>query len=285
MSSQPAYCKPVQIHCPGFEISSTDTVVDVGCGAGDVCVYAAHLGAAVIGIDIEECLVDQTRRNMANLTPRSFQGIVSDCDPIPLPDATADVVVCTEVLEHVPDPAKLLSELARIGKPGARYLISVPHPASESVMRKIAPEWYWQPPFHIHVYEPDQLDSLIAQSGLKVETRHNAGFYWSMFWFLQMAAGMDHPYRFPENPMLAAWDEVATGLASTEKGKWVLESLDSLVPKSQVRLATKVVQPQRVDQPSSLPGPIRSRSRLKRAVRDGSLRLGHYALRWSVRRA
>src|SRR5690349_17275109 len=118
---------------PAFEITSDDTVVDVGCGAGALCRCAGMVGADVIGIDIHPDLVADTIEMMRAVPARSFRGIVCDSDPIPLPDATASVVISTEVLEHVDDPARFLAELVRIGKPGARYLFTVPDPASELI--------------------------------------------------------------------------------------------------------------------------------------------------------
>ncbi|CAN5687632.1 hypothetical protein BH23PLA1_BH23PLA1_09200 [soil metagenome] len=270
--------RPVQIDFPGFEIAEGETVVDVGCGVGDVCVYAGHRGAHVVGLDIEDLLVDRAHEAMRDVPARSFRGIVSNCDPIPLPDASADVIVCTEVLEHVEDPSKFLAELARIGKPGARYLISVPHPTSEAVMRRIAPDWYFRHPFHVHVYEPERLDALLIASGLEVLGRHDSGFYWSMSWFLKMTVGMADPYILPEHPMIDAWDTVASHLAEHARGHDVLRALDLLVPKSQVRIARKVGGRSLVrisDQPS----------RLKRWLRDGSIQIGGLDLRWSLRRS
>jgi SAM-dependent methyltransferase len=52
--------------------------------------------------------------------------IVSDITNIPEPDSSFDAVVCTEVLEHVPDPVAALRELARLVKPGGQLFITVP---------------------------------------------------------------------------------------------------------------------------------------------------------------
>lgn len=52
--------------------------------------------------------------------------IVSDITGIPQPDASFDVVLCTEVLEHVPDPVAALRELSRLVRPGGRIILTTP---------------------------------------------------------------------------------------------------------------------------------------------------------------
>ena len=52
--------------------------------------------------------------------------IVSDITAIPAPDGSFDVVLCTEVLEHVPDPLAALREFARLLKPGGRMILTAP---------------------------------------------------------------------------------------------------------------------------------------------------------------
>lgn len=275
--------RPQQIDFPGFDITGADIVVDVGCGEGLVCAYAGHQGADVVGLDIESSLIERVNETMRAVPARSFRGIVGDANPIPLPDGFASVVVATEVMEHVDDPSRFLAELARIGKPGARYLISVPDPASESIMRVVAPSWYWEKPLHIHVFEHHQVDSLIADAGLKVVDRYASGFYWSMWWFCRMALGMEHKYAPASDfPLLRAWDETMHQLLATPRGEEVLHRLDHLVPKSQVIVARK---PGRAASASSFGGPTWRAGRLKRALRDGAVRVGGFDIRWNIRRS
>ena len=107
---------------PGFKIAQADVVVDVGCGAGNASSFAAKHGAEVISLDIDPSVIENVKQRMQGLPTRSCQAFVSDCNPIPLPAECATVVLAMEVLEHVDDPAALLAELVRIGKPGARLL-------------------------------------------------------------------------------------------------------------------------------------------------------------------
>ena len=52
--------------------------------------------------------------------------IVSDIMDIPEPDASFDAVLCTEVLEHLPDPVRALDEMARLLRPGGMFIITAP---------------------------------------------------------------------------------------------------------------------------------------------------------------
>lgn len=52
--------------------------------------------------------------------------VVGDITNIPLPDEYADVVLCTEVFEHIPDPLSALPELARLLKPGGQLIFTAP---------------------------------------------------------------------------------------------------------------------------------------------------------------
>jgi ubiquinone/menaquinone biosynthesis C-methylase UbiE len=51
---------------------------------------------------------------------------VSDITQIPVPDASFDVILCTEVLEHVPRPIEALQEMVRVTKPGGRLFLTAP---------------------------------------------------------------------------------------------------------------------------------------------------------------
>lgn len=87
-------------------------MLDLGCGNKP---YQAWLGPAVrsyTGADI-----GADGQADVSLTPDA---------PLPFADATFDAVLCTQVLEHVCDLDLLLSELARVTRPGARIIVSMP---------------------------------------------------------------------------------------------------------------------------------------------------------------
>lgn len=264
---------------PGFPIGADDVVVDVGCGEGDACVFAGGLGAEVIATDFDPVVIDRIERRMQGVGARSFRALLSNSDPLPLPDSCADVVICTEVAEHVDDPRRFLAELARVGRPGARYLITVPDPASEEVMRRVAPDWYWQAPYHRHVYGPGQLDALLQEVGLSIVAGGSQGFYWSMWWLFRMAMDPRPLDPEPEAGPFRHWEAAWAALAETPRGADLAKALDGVLPKSQVRIARKPVAP------TWQAAPNRRLRRWKGHLRDGSARLGPFDLRWQLRRS
>jgi len=226
---------------PGFQITSADSVVDVGCGPGGASVFAAKQGAAVVSLDIDPATIEHLERRMTEVQPRSFQAFVSHCQPIPLAADHATVVLAMEVLEHVDDPANFLAELVRIGKPGARYLLSVPDPLSEAVQGKIAPAGYWSKPNHLRVFERDQFRGYVESAGLAVERQFFYGFYSSMWWSLRWAVREDDiPFGHSgRSALLRDWNKTWKGLLSSPHGQHIWKALENALPKSQAIIAQK----------------------------------------------
>jgi SAM-dependent methyltransferase len=123
----------------GLPVTADDVVLDVGCGDGGVARFCAARGAAIILADSDSEKVASAERFIASAGARSIQTVVSQSNPLPLADGVASIVISTEVLEHVDDPAEFLAELFRVGCSGARYLITVPDAAAETLQKSPSP--------------------------------------------------------------------------------------------------------------------------------------------------
>jgi len=268
------------------EIGPDDTVIDIGCGAGNACVAAGRLGAAVVAVDYGPELIAQVEERMRGVPARSFRAIVSDCNPIPLPDAAATVVICTEVIEHVDDPRSFAAELARIGKPGARYIVSVPAPGSEALMATVVHPNYFKKPAHQHIFKDGDFARLLESVGLEVvkSPRCPNNFYWAI-WCLLRAAGDPHgmaPRSGPPflPPVLEDWNKVWQALEASPGGAEAITYLDALLPRSQPLIARK---PGVLAATSPAHGPGIA-ARMKQLIKHGKVKMGRYEVHWNVRR-
>ncbi|MDI1300717.1 MAG: class I SAM-dependent methyltransferase [bacterium] len=90
------------------------SVINVGGSAGIIDHYLADHFARVIGVDIDEPAVAHAK---ATFQRENLEFQVGDALDLQFPDASFDVVVCSQVYEHVPDAAKMMSEIRRVLKP------------------------------------------------------------------------------------------------------------------------------------------------------------------------
>ena len=222
----------------GFPISDQDVVLDVGCGDAPFIRFCADQGAEVAFADIDQAKVNATEQALQATAAKSINPIVSDCNPLPLPDGYATKVISLEVLEHVDCPKTVLDELVRIGKSGAQYLITVPGTNIENLQKNgLAPPVYFEKPNHIRVFSEDELKALVESAGLVVESQSQFGFYWSLWWVFFWACKQD--LAPPWHPLLKAWTATWAELLSTEEGPRIKSKLDAFLPKTQLIIARK----------------------------------------------
>ncbi|GMQ91337.1 MAG: hypothetical protein BMS9Abin11_0645 [Gammaproteobacteria bacterium] len=96
------------------ELSSLD-MLDVGASTGIIDHFLSDHFNKIVGIDIDEKAIQYAQDNFSG---RNLVFNVGDAMQIDHPDESFDIVVCSHVYEHVPDPYKLMSEIRRVLKFG-----------------------------------------------------------------------------------------------------------------------------------------------------------------------
>jgi SAM-dependent methyltransferase len=123
--------------------------LDAGCGTAYGSALLAAAGAsAVVGVDLAADVLDDARPRMpANVTLES-----GDVTALPCEDASFDLVVCFEVIEHLEERSRALDEFRRVLAPGGLLALSSPN-------REVYPPGN---PHHVHEYTPDELEAELA---------------------------------------------------------------------------------------------------------------------------
>lgn len=110
--------------------------LDVGCGSGGIAAALAPRVAQITAVDPEpwEAWVESTaaHRNLMFLTA------TFDQDTPPVPDCSADMVLCNQVYEHVSSPPMLLRNIHRVLKPGGRCYLAGPN-----LLWPVEPHVHW----------------------------------------------------------------------------------------------------------------------------------------------
>ncbi len=96
-------------------------LLDAGCGTGWFSKFACDRGAFVTSMDLGENLLHEVSRKC------SSERVVGSILEMPFQDGTFDYVVCSEVIEHVPDPQKALFELHRVLKRDGILVLTTPN--------------------------------------------------------------------------------------------------------------------------------------------------------------
>jgi 2-polyprenyl-3-methyl-5-hydroxy-6-metoxy-1,4-benzoquinol methylase len=142
-------------------IATGDRVLDLGCGDGWMCAELKVLGAEPLGVEIAAAAVDRARRHHPELEFR----LAEIGGELPLQDNLFDVVWASEVIEHVADTARWLSEVRRVLRPGGRLLLTTPN---HSRLRLLAGgiERCSEPlGDHLHLYATRSLRGVLGDFG------------------------------------------------------------------------------------------------------------------------
>jgi SAM-dependent methyltransferase len=98
-------------------------VLDAACGVGYGTAFLAETAAEVVGVDVDESAIGYARDRYAQ---PNVEFIVDDLLELSLPDASFDVVVAFETIEHLRDQERYLSHVTRVLRPGGVYVVSTP---------------------------------------------------------------------------------------------------------------------------------------------------------------
>ncbi len=194
-----------------LDVQPGDTVLDCGCGEGFyTLIFSELFDCRVHALDYSRGLVSRAKGWVSQKERVRFH--IGDVVALPFPDETFDRIVCTEVLEHIPDDAKAVSELHRVLKRGGTLAVTVPnhnYPFLWDPLNKIREglglghfssenEWFgglWH--MHIRLYYPHEIRALLERGGFTVEKAQGLTHYCLPFTQIVLQLGKKFYTRLP----------------------------------------------------------------------------------------
>lgn len=158
------------------------SVLDVGCGGGLLSEALARAGARVTGIDLAPAVIEVARLHLHESQLAVDYRLQSSAELAAAEPAAFDVVCCMELVEHVPDPAALVADLAAMLKPGGRLFMSTLNRTPAAFGAAILGAEYLMRllPRGTHHYaqflKPAELARLLRQHGLEVTDVSGLGY-------------------------------------------------------------------------------------------------------------
>jgi SAM-dependent methyltransferase len=152
-------------------LNASAHLLEIGCGNGDTAAYALATGKCTFACGVELC--DEP----AEIARQKLQAVhIGDIEhlDLPYPDQYFDVLVMSEVIEHLRDPWAVLRKLRIFLKPGAVVLSGSPNVAHHSVLRMLLHgRWDYAPVgimdrTHLRWFTPQTYAQLFIDSGFKV---------------------------------------------------------------------------------------------------------------------
>jgi SAM-dependent methyltransferase len=177
---------------------SAGRILDVGCGTGRHLTAALRFPKArVVGIDIDidDAVAAKNRLNTHQKSGRHGNGegevIVADICALPFQDNFFDLVLCSEVLEHIQYHKIAVSEIVRVLKPGKDLVVSVPRYLPERICWALSDDYRKATNGHVRIYSIKALAGLLQSAGLSRWGLHFAHSLHTPYWWLKCLVGPD----------------------------------------------------------------------------------------------
>jgi 2-polyprenyl-3-methyl-5-hydroxy-6-metoxy-1,4-benzoquinol methylase len=135
-------------------------LLDLGCGTGALLEIAEKHGWQAQGLDVSRTVIEHGRKLGLNV-------LCAEIGHARFASESFDVVTASELLEHVPHPKSLISEVARVLRPGGLFWTTTPHARGVSA-RLLGMKWtVLSPPEHMQLFSITGIKKLLRAAGFK----------------------------------------------------------------------------------------------------------------------
>jgi SAM-dependent methyltransferase len=151
-------------------INEGKKILDIGCGAAPFSIYAANKGAIVKGIDLSEKAIKENNKAKEYLEMENLSFQNEDFMEY-IDEAIYDLVMLTEVLEHLPNDKLALIKINSLLKENGHLLMSVPSinaPLHKKYLKKYGRDPFDERVGHLRRYTGDGIKDMLQDTGFQV---------------------------------------------------------------------------------------------------------------------
>ncbi len=183
---------------PGFKI------LDIGCGSG------RHIAAAygfpqviVVGGDrsFKDLNAAADRLDLHDRLGEHGNGVwyltAADVTGLPFKKDWFDLVICSEVLEHVENYLEAINETVRVLRPGCNLVVSVPRQWPERICWALSSDYHTDRGGHLRIFDSRRLIADLQNAGVKLWSQHYAHSLHTPFWWLKCLMGPKRENSLP----------------------------------------------------------------------------------------
>ena len=173
-----------------ININPEGTMLDLGCGEGRHIfgLMEKFPDLKCIGLDPHIESLDKASEGLKFLesisnTKTNF--LSGSAYLLPFSDDSFDLVVCSEVLEHLHDYKDAIKEINRVLKPGGQFLASVPAEFPEKICWLLSEAYQNQPGGHLRIFKKNKLIKEVAEHNFSFESSQRFHSIHSAYWWLR----------------------------------------------------------------------------------------------------
>ena len=173
-----------------FDLQPGHICVDLGCGEGrhSLTAFMAE-GVTVLGFDLAFSDLKTAKSRISDMEPHNPAGDVSFVQAngmsLPLADNSVDRLICSEVLEHIPNYISFIEEIDRVLKPDGKLCITVPRAWPEKICWLLSDEYPKTPGGHIRIFNAKHLQREVERYDFEGTRRHGAHALHAPYWWLK----------------------------------------------------------------------------------------------------
>ena len=173
-----------------FELNNNGLMLDVGCGEGRHIfgIMQDYPNMKCVGLDMDEESLTKAEegyeyfKTISNTETDFLKGSAYE---LPFEDNTFDLIVCSEVLEHLHEYNDAIKEIHRVLKSGGKFYASVPASWPEKICWRLSKDYQNQPGGHLRIFNQGNLVSEIENLGFKFLSSEKFHSIHSPYWWLR----------------------------------------------------------------------------------------------------